>query len=150
MANSSGSKRKSDGDNPPEKKVCPPLAFFPENASPEFYAGFITGLFNSNTVGTTTFSPGVPIDFYRGFLYALSNFAINLEDQPVACPVATPIEEPSASEMLSEKSDSGLSVLMELIGESTYEPRDALDDLMPSRTTSVESTGSGPVCPLVD
>jgi len=146
MANSSGSKRKSDGDNPSEKRICPHVAFSPPGETPAFYGGFIVGVRDYKTVGPTSLVLGLPIDFYRGYFKAMFNFDINPEDQPVACPVATPIEEPRAS----ERSDSGLSVLMELIAECTHEPQSAPDDLMPSRTTSVESTGSGPICPLVD
>jgi hypothetical protein len=145
MSNSSGSKRSSDGDNPPEKRVCTHVAFSPAGETPAFYGGFILGVRDYKTVGPTSLVLGLPIDFYRGYFKAMFNFDINPEDQPITCPVATPIEE-----TLTERSDSGLSVLMELISECTQEPHDALDDLMPSRTTSVESTGSGPVCPLVD
>ncbi len=145
MDNTSESKRKSDDDNPPEKRICPQVACSPPDETPEFYGGFIVGVRDYKTVGPTSLVLGLPTDFYRGYFKAMFNFDINPEDQPVACPVATPIEE-----TLTERSDSGLSVLMELIAESPPAPPDALGELMASRTASVESTGSGPICPLVD
>jgi hypothetical protein len=150
MADSIGSKRKSDDNNPLDKRFCPQLAFSPAGDTPAFYGGIIVGKRDYKTVGPTSIVLGLPTDFYRGYFKAMFNLDINSEDQPIAYPVATLIEEPSASQTLPEKSDSGLSDLIELIAECTQEPPDALGEFMPSRTASVESSGSGPICPLVD